>query len=256
MVSGINTIYDTGALYDDIHWWKKNDMDFWSTIILDKNPKSVLELACGTGRLANLFLRENIHYTGIDIVPDFIKTANNKVQHNPHMATFVKGDIKKFNLKKNFDLIFIAFNSFLHLLTNDDIVRCLSQVKNHMHNKSCFVIDIFIPNPLFLYKPKDYRSLVLEFIDSNINQRVYVNEINNYNPETDINDITWYFSTKDSIDYDIKSFSMRMLFPSTINQILIDQGFVICNQWGNYDKTKLHVDSKLQIYDLMLNCKQ
>ena len=102
----------------------------------------------------------------------------------------------------------------------------------------------------------NYKSLVLEFIDSNTNKRVYVNEINNYDPETDINKITWFFSTKDKTDYDTRSFSMRMLFPSTINQILIEQGFKICNQWGDYDKSQLSEDSKLQIYDLMMNCNQ
>ena len=255
-MSESNTIYDSGTLYDDIHWWKKNDMAFWEKVISENNPKSVLELACGTGRLTNLFIRENIHYTGIDIVSDFIQTANAKIKHHPHTATFIKGDIKKFDLNKKFDLIFIAFNSFLHLLTNNDIINCLSQVKNHMHKDSHFIIDIFIPNPLFLYKPKNYKSLVLEFIDSNANKRVYVNEINNYDPETDINKITWFFSTKDKTDYDTRSFSMRMLFPSTINQILIEQGFKICNQWGDYDKSQLSEDSKLQIYDLMMNCNQ
>ena len=256
MALEINSIYDTGTLYDDIHWWKKNDMEFWANIISENPPKSVLELACGTGRLTNLFVRENIHYTGIDIVPNFIQTANAKVQPDSHLASFIQGDITKFNLNKKFDLIFIAFNSFLHLLTNDDIVNCLSRVKNHMHSKSRFVIDIFIPHPLFLYKPKNYKSLVLEFIDSNTNKRVYVNEINNYDPETEINKITWFFSTKDKPDYDKKSFSMRMLFPSTMNQILIEQGFEICNQWGDYNNSKLNEESKLQIYDLMLNNNQ
>ena len=46
---------------------------------------------------------------------------------------------------------------------------------------------------------------------------------------------------------------MRMLFLSTINSILIDHVFKICNVWGDYNKTKLNEGSKLQIYDLMLN---
>ena len=94
MALEINSIYDTGTLYDDIHWWKKNDMEFWANIISENPPKSVLELACGTGRLTNLFVRENIHYTGIDIVPDFIQTANAKVQPDSHLASFIQGDNK------------------------------------------------------------------------------------------------------------------------------------------------------------------
>ena len=228
-------------------------MQFWTNIVIENDPKSVLELACGTGRLTNIFLRENINYTGIDIIPHFLKIAKNKIKPYSNKPTFVHGDIKSFNLNKKYDLIFIAFNSFLHLLTNKDINRCLTQIKLHMHNHTHFIIDVFIPNPLFLYKPKNYKSKVLEFFDSKKKEKVYVEEINNYDPDTDINKITWFFSTNNEIDYDKRNFSMRMLFPSTINKLLIDQDFKICNLWGDYDKTKLNEGSKLQIYDLMLN---
>ena len=46
---------------------------------------------------------------------------------------------------------------------------------------------------------------------------------------------------------------MRMFFPSKMNHMLIDAGFAICNQWGDYYQTKLNENSKLQIYDLMLS---
>ena len=230
-------------------------MQFWSNLALDMQPRSVLELACGTGRLAHLFLRENIDYTGIDIVPNFIKTAQNKLKNLPKSGSFICANIKKFDLNKKFDLIFIAFNSFLHLLTNKDIIECLSQVKLHMHPNTHFIIDIFIPNPLFLYKPKNYKSKVLEFFDSEKKETIYVEETNDYNPTTDINKINWFFSTNQKANYEIRTFAMRMLFPSTINQILIEQGFLINNQWGDYYKNKLTSDSKLQIYDLILNDK-
>ena len=230
-------------------------MQFWSNLALDMQPRSVLELACGTGRLAHLFLRENIDYTGLDIVPNFIKTAQNKLKNLPKSGSFICANIKKFDLNKKFDLIFIAFNSFLHLLTNKDIIECLSQVKLHMHQNTHFIIDIFIPNPLFLYKPKNYKSKVLEFFDSEKKETIYVEETNDYNPTTDINKINWFFSTNQKANYEIRTFSMRMLFPSTINQILIEQGFLINNQWGDYYKNKLTSDSKLQIYDLILNDK-
>ena len=40
---------------------------------------------------------------------------------------------------------------------------------------------------------------------------------------------------------------------STMNQILVEQGFKICNQWGDYNNSKLNEDSKLQIYDIALD---
>ena len=74
-----NSIYHTAQLYDDIHWWKTNDMEFWVNIFNETDGAQVLELACGTGRLAPCLLREGASYTGLEIVPDFIRVAKKKL---------------------------------------------------------------------------------------------------------------------------------------------------------------------------------
>ena len=43
-----------------------------------------------------------------------------------------------------------------------------------------------------------------------------------------------------------------MYFTSKMSQILIDAGFKIYNQWGDYYRTALNEGSKLQIYDVKL----
>ena len=157
-----------------------------------------------------------------------------------------------FHLDKKFDLIFIGFNSFLHLLTDEEAFAFLDCVKQHMHNKSRLLIDIFTPNPLFLYRPEGVRLNVLEFTDSSTGEKVMVDEINKYNVETEINQLTWYFSTASKKDFTKEFFSMRMYFPSKMNQLLADGGFRVLNQWGDYHRTPLGEGSKLQIYDACL----
>ena len=160
--------------------------------------------------------------------------------------------MRDFQLNKAFDLIFIGFNSFLHLLKDEDADSFFTCVKQHMHAKSRFLIDIFVPNPLFLYRPEGIQFPVLEYTDSATDALVKVNESNNYNPHTEINELTWYFSTKNKIDFAVERFSMRMYFPSKMNQILIDNGFHILHQWGDYYRSPLGEGSKLQIYDVCL----
>ena len=107
-----------------------------------------------------------------------------------------------------------------------------------------------MPNPLFLYRPEGVRIRVLEYTDSNTNRDVYVEENSVYDPENEINKLTWYFSSKKKKDFAIERFSMRMYYPSKMNQMLIEAGFKICNQWGDYYRTNLNTGSKLQIYDV------
>ena len=108
------------------------------------------------------------------------------------------------------------------------------------------------PNPLFLYRPAEVRFPVLEYTDSKTNNRVYVQESNIYDSKSEINNMTWFFSTKVEKDFDARFFSVRMYFPSKMNHILIDSGFEILHQWGDYYRGDLGEESKLQIYDVGL----
>jgi len=225
-------------------------MDFWTSLFHETDGNTVLELACGTGRLAQPLLREGAQYTGLEIEPDFVRAAKNKLSSFGKMVSIIKGDMRSFILGKKFDLIFIGFNSFLHLLTDKDAMDFFHCVQGHMHEKSRFVIDIFIPDPLFLYRPEGMRFPVLEYTDSSTDEHVYVEEGNVYDSKSEVNDLIWYFSTEDKKDFDERRFSMRMYFPSKMNQMLIDAGFKIFNQWGDYYHTDLNEGSKLQIYDV------
>jgi len=211
-----------------------------------------LELACGTGRLANSLVRDGADYTGLELSPDFATLAGKKLSQYSNAPKIVTGDMRKFQLNKTFDLIFIGFNSFLHLLTDKDAASFFICIKHHMHENSRFLIDIFIPNPLFLYRPEGIQFPVLEYTDSAADKLVQVKESNNYNPDTEVNELTWYFSFEDKKDFAIEKFSMRMYFPSKMNQILIDNGFRILHQWGDYYRTPLGEGSKLQIYDVCI----
>jgi len=211
-----------------------------------------LELACGTGRLANSLVRDGADYTGLELSPDFADLAKKKLNQYCNTPTIVMGDMRNFQLNKTFDLIFIGFNSFLHLLTDEDAISFFSSVKNHMHKNSRFLIDIYIPNPLFLYRPEGVRFLVLEYTDSVLEKFITVEESNLYDIDTEINELTWHFINDKKAEIAVEKFSVRMYFPSKMNQLLIDNGFQILHQWGDYYRTPLGVGSKLQIYDVCL----
>lgn len=203
--------------------------------------------------MANSLIRDGADYTGIELAPDFAKLARKKLSQYSNAPKIVTGDMRQFQLNKTFDLIFIGFNSFLHLLTDEDAVSFFTCVKKHMHENSRFLIDIFIPNPLFLYRPEGIQFPVLEYTDSATDNLVKVKESNTYNADTEVNELTWYFSFDNEKIFAVERFSMRMYFPSKMNQILIDNGFQILHQWGDYYRSPLGEGSKLQIYDVCLD---
>ena len=104
-------------------------MGFWSNIFHEINCNTVLELACGTGRLAHIFLREGVYYTGLELHSEFTKAAQKKLEIYGDKASLICGNMCEFDLNKKFDLIFIGFNSFLHLLTDNEVENCFHCIK-------------------------------------------------------------------------------------------------------------------------------
>lgn len=243
-----NTIYHDAQRYDDEHWWKTDDIPFWKKIFSESSGNKVLELAAGTGRLAVPLIRCSADYTGIEISPEFVSHANKKLRLESGTGKIILGDIRSFNRREKFDLIFIGFNSFLHLLTDKDAGACLKCVVAHMHAKSRFIIDIFYPNPLFLYRPENMRYPTMEYRDSQTREKIWVEETNDYDAHTGINKIRWFYSSEKNKDSRIYDFTMRMYWPDTMNRLLIDAGLSIEHVWGTYRRTKFTEKSNLQIY--------
>tara|TARA_B100001750_G_C15365064_1_gene524286 strand:+ start:142 stop:894 length:753 start_codon:yes stop_codon:yes gene_type:complete len=234
-------------IYDKQFWWKKDDVEFWKQIPSFKN-KTILELAAGTGRLGIPLVREGFNYTGIELSSEYCEYANLKLKKWNNSTYIANDDMRTFNLNKQFDIIFIGFNSWLHLLTEEDVVKCLQSIKKHMNPDSIFYIDNLIPNPLFLYRPKDVALRVLEFEDSR-NNMIYIDEMLDYDKSLEIANITWIYSDENNNEIFNFKFQMKMYYPDTMNRLLVDNGFSIQNIWGDYDKNKINEDSVLQIYE-------
>ena len=166
------------------------------------------------------------------------------------MPSIINKDFRNFNINKKYDLIFIGFNTFLHLLTDSDAMECLKSVKKHMHSNTLFYIDIFVPNPLFLYRTKK-RIKNLEYIDSNTNETMYIDEICDYDSQTEINKITWIYYSKNKNE-EKYNFTMRMYSPNTMNKLLIDSELQISNLWGNHEFSAFDESSVQQIYECQI----
>jgi len=241
----IKDIYSDPRLYDAANTWKTNDIEFIANAA-DEFGGPVLELGAGTGRLALPILKQGHAYTGIESSPAFVKYAKNKLAQFGENATMLEGDMRSFELDQKFQFIFIGFNSIFHLMNERDVLSFFQSVKKHLTNDGTFLIDTFIPDPLFLYRDKQ-RYYVMEF-DMPGRDHCIVSEINEYDNETQINHIQWYFNYEGKDEPELFSFDMHMIFPDTMDRLLTDAGLVIRGKYSDYEKTPLSSESQLQIY--------
>ena len=123
------------------------DVDFYLELAreADAAGQKVLELACGTGRVAIPIAREGIRVVGLDRSAAMLGRAREK---SAGMSTvrWVEGDMQEFSLPESFGLAFIAFRSFQHVLTVAGQLSCLSNIHRHLVPGGRLALHIFNPD--------------------------------------------------------------------------------------------------------------
>src|SRR5919107_5348662 len=100
----------------------------------------VLEIACGTGRVAIPIARQGFAVTGLDVVPGMLERARGKAAGLP--IRWVEGDARAFDLgDERFRLIFLTGNAFQAFLTNADQEALLGRVRTHLHDEGFFAFE-------------------------------------------------------------------------------------------------------------------
>ena len=72
-------------------WWKKDDIEFWKSIIDQTKSDRVLELCCGTGRLGIPIIQKGVNYYGVDISQSFINLFHQKSTVHCTRVCFITG---------------------------------------------------------------------------------------------------------------------------------------------------------------------
>ena len=142
----MSAFYDA-AVYDARVVAPPGDVDFYAGLAAKSHADGhpVLELACGTGRVAIPVARHGIRVVGLDASTEMLALAREK---SAGMGTvrWVDGDMRNFELPERFGLAFIPFRSFQHLLTIEDQLSCLRCIGRHLVPCGLLAVNIFNPD--------------------------------------------------------------------------------------------------------------
>ena len=105
----------------------------------------ILELACGTGRIAIPLADDGAEVTGLDRSPAMIEVAQKKRPGgNP---AWVVADMRFFDLGRRFDLVIIPAHSFQFMTSADDQVAALTATCRHLEPGGRLVVHLDRPGP-------------------------------------------------------------------------------------------------------------
>lgn len=104
--------------------------------------KDYLDLACGTGNVAERIAGKFENTYCADLSEEMIKKAEAKFKKNNIDAKFFCKDMSNFNLNKEFDFISCVLDSSNYIIEDEDFENYINCVYNHLKDKGIFVFDI------------------------------------------------------------------------------------------------------------------
>jgi ubiquinone/menaquinone biosynthesis C-methylase UbiE len=105
---------------------------------------AALELGIGTGRIAIPLDEAGVRVQGIDASEAMVGRLHAKRGGSPIDVTM--GDFRDFTIDERFGLVYVVFNTFFGLLTQDDQVSCFRSVARHLTDEGVFAMEAFVPD--------------------------------------------------------------------------------------------------------------
>jgi SAM-dependent methyltransferase len=236
-VSQDRSFYDDAVLYDRVSAPPAASVQFYVELAR-QSLGDVLELACGTGRVTipiaqALAAQPGRGVTGLDLAPAMLDAARTKSAAAGVAPELVSGDMRHFALGRRFGLIIVAFNSLLHLTTNEELGECFACVREHLAPDGTFAFDVFNPNVQMLARSPSERKTMARIADDELGE-IHVETTMDYDAATQVNRSSLHFSAPGRADYMTVPIHLRSLFPVELPLLLSANGFVLETRYGDF----------------------
>ena len=126
----------------------EGDVEFYR-ILAEETGGPVLELGSGTGRVTWALAESGIEVLGLEIQDAMLMAAESRRWKETELAqekaSFDSGDMRSFDLDREFSLILIPYHGFQALLDMESQRSCLRTAREHLSEDGLLVIHVFDP---------------------------------------------------------------------------------------------------------------
>lgn len=221
-----------------------------------EHQKTVLELACGTGRIAIPLAASGVRITGLDRSPHMLDVARRKSEGREH-PHWVEGDMRNFELQRSFHVILIPGHAFQNLITPEEQMACLHAIGKHLERDGTLVIHLDHLDPQWLADIAGEKAGVLqigdEYVHPSTGQTIRTLYTWSYDrsTQTATRETIWdVASAREKVEERIESGPRRFhcFFPSEMEHLLNRCSFQVVDVYGDFHRSAFRHDSPEMIW--------
>jgi SAM-dependent methyltransferase len=222
------------GVYDE--WYSDFDEAAIPALVELAHHGEALELGIGTGRIAIPLAKAGITIRGIDASESMVARLHSKPRGEKIPVTI--GNFADVAVDGNYSLIYIVFNTFYALLTQEEQVRCFQNVASHLKTDGVFVIEAFVPDMARFTAGQTIRAVQIE--ENEV--RIDVSQL-----EMDkqlINNQHVLLTEHGAHFYPVK---IRYVWPSEMDLMAQLSQLKLRDRWSNWEKASFTSQSKSHI---------
>ena len=107
--------------------------------------RDVLELGCGTGRIAVPLAEAGVRVTGVDLSPAMLRIARDRAEGLP--LRLIEDDMRTLDLGERFGGVFVPLGGLQHMATAREVAAALATVGRHLARDGQALVDVEAPHP-------------------------------------------------------------------------------------------------------------
>lgn len=248
MTGGQRDYYDktpaAAARYDRLHAAQVDDVRFYVEEAR-REPGPVLEVGCGTGRVAIPIAAAGVRVVGLDRSGPMLEVAEAKRRSAPAdvgaRCGFIRADMRRFAFRRPFGQVFLPFRVFQALLAVPEQLAALDSIREALRPGGRLVLNVFDPNLDLLADDRHGAASIQAsgraYADDG--QRVSERYSTRYDPVEQILHLTFIYEREGPdgvVQREFEPLELRWYHRFEIEHLLARAGFEVQDLYGDWNR--------------------
>src|SRR5829696_1996192 len=184
----------------------------------------VLELAIGTGRIALPLAERGVEVHGVDVSEAMVARLRSKAGGAEIPVTM--GNFADVPVEGRYAVVFVAFNTFFGLTTQDEQVRCFENVAAHLAEEGVFALEVFVPDVTRFDRNQRVSATTVELDEVQL-------EATSYDPVAQRSTSQHVFLSSRGVE--LYPVVVRFAWPAELDLMARLAGLRVRERWGGWD---------------------